>query len=238
MASYDYLETRNLNRIGITGNKADDKPVALRIRNINGKTVTSVVIIAATSIVLIDSDGTTTCAFNTYNTIGKVADYINATANWRCKILDALRSDTSTSKVMAATMSPSSNTTMKDGIEYYDMCVDTDGLDAISYRLTPSRGVLINAPKISRRVHLNEIKYYVNCSADQADGVRVYEIQDGTETQIYTAPIANSAATTVNFGSAQGYITSAENAELLVRITATAFTDGAGNYLRVTGSVE
>lgn len=234
MASQDFLQTRALNKKGVAVNVVDDKPVALRIRNI-GHAVTHVIVTAATKIELHDADASTDVAFGTYTTVGAVADYINSLANWECKVLDALRSDASASVFVEETITAS----VINGVSYYDVRFDTSAIKAYTYRLTHDRGVATDKPTNSYRCHLREIKYYADVNAAAADGVQVWACKDTNETQIFSGVSVDATETTVSWASGAAFISGGEGEDLVVRVKdATSLTDSGSGYLRVAGEVE
>lgn len=231
MGSLDSALTRKALAQNTVIRHADDEPVAIRIRQVGGAAVTSVTVTTATNIVLIDADGTTTSTFATDDTIGKVADTINASANWECKVLDALRSDASASKLVDGAISAS----VTDGVTYYDVKTDTSALDAYTIRCTYDRGVNLNRPKGAHRVKLLEAMYNLDINAASANGFRIYEWDDTakSETQIYGIASVDATETTVNFGSGEATIDSGFGNDLIVRvIDATSITDSGNNFMQ------
>jgi len=172
--SLNQSELNFYNRKFAVGSVSDDTSVALRIRQTGGAVVTSVTTTTGTGIILIDADGTTTVVFGTDTTIGAVADRINATANWECKVLDALRADASASVLVDGAITAG----FVDGVSYYDALVDTDAADKFTYRCTWDRGVGTSKPKAGHRVHLQEFEYYVELNAATVNGV---EFTNGTQ---------------------------------------------------------
>lgn len=237
MASLDFVTTRNYLKQGHIGQVTSDVPVAIRMRaKTAAGAVTSVTVTTATNIVSVTaSGGTETWAFATYTTIGKLADAINASAYWECKILDALRSDASTSTLVDGAITAS----VVDGVTYYDVKVDTSTAFSFSYRLTYDRSVGEDKPVASHRVHLQEIQYNVNVGTAAMDNFQIFKIDGTVETQIWKGLNVDATATTVNWASGEGKITAAEGCDLLVRIKdAAALADAAGNYLTVIGELE
>lgn len=233
--SEDFLQIRYLLREDHIGYVKDDTPVAIRIRQVGGAEVTSVTVTTGNDIELIDSDGTTTVEFATYTTIGEVADAINATSNWECKVLDALRSDASANTLVDGAISSS----VTDGVTYYDALVDTDAKDSVTYRVTYDRAVGENRPKGAHRVHLKEFTYNVDVNAAQVDGVQVWECDGSEETQKVSRNSVDSTETTVNWANGRVGLTAAEGNDLVVRIDdTTSISDSNDNFLEVVGVLE
>jgi len=240
MASLNSLQARAIAAKGVVGRVVDDTPVAIRIKQVGSKAVTSVTVITGTNIILIDADGTTTSTFATDLTVGAVRDRINAATNWEAKVLDALRADASTSKFVNGAITISS-----DG--YYDVKFDTSAIKAYTYRLAYDRDVGADKGKLtdSHRVHLKEIKYYADVSAAEAKAVRVYKCKsDGkgtTETLIWTATTVDTTEQTpLSLTAAEdARITAEEGYDLVVRVMdTTSLTDHASGYLQVIGILE
>lgn len=233
--SEDFLQVRSLLKKGHIGYVTDDTPVAIRIRQVGGKAVTSVTVTTATDIVLIDADGTTTVAFATDTTVGAVADAINVTANWECKVLDALRADASASTMVDGAIVAGT----VEGVTYYDALVDTDAKDSMTYRLTYDRTVGEDKPSGAHRVHLQEFVYNVDVNAAQVDGVQLWEVDGTTETQIMSRLSVDATETTHNWASGRAKITAGEGNDLVIRIDdSTSVTDASGNFLEVVGELE
>jgi len=215
----------------VVARKADDASVALRIRQVGGAAVTSITVTISTDIVLIDADGTTTSTFATDDTLGKVADTINATANWECKILDGLRADASDDTLLDGVISAS----VTNGVTYYDAVADTDGVDYATYRCTYDRAVGEEKPKGAHRVRLLEVMYNQDINAASANGFRIYEWDAAakSETLVYGIASVDATETTVNFGSGEATVDAGWGNDLIVRvIDATSITDSTNNYLQ------
>lgn len=248
MASKEQALTRSLAKRGFSAFVRDDAnyttnaPIPLRIRYVGTSTVTSVVVTAATGIVLTPASGSTvTVAFATQDTMGKVADFINQTPDWECKVLDALRSDASASTLVAGTISASTY----DGVSYYDIESDTSTVPGgYTYRCTPNRHTDERKVKGSHRVHLREIRYNANVGTAAADKVQVWECKGTTETQVYSALSVDSTGSTnsdtsITWASGYGYLTGADGADLVVRVTdAASITDDTDGHLSVIGEYE
>jgi len=239
-SSLTQAELNFANRKFVVGKVVDDTPVAIRIRHTGavGRSVTSVTVTAITGIILIETDGTTplttTITWAASATIGAVADLINAATNWECKVLDALRADASDNNLVDGAISA----TNTDGVSYYDCLQDTSVLQAITYRCAYNRGVALTKPNLGHRVHLQQFMHDIVHNGAEVNGVRVYEwdAEHKTETQIWRAVSpASGVATTENFASGEGMITSGVNNDLIVRLQdSTSLTDDDANYMEVS----
>lgn len=212
---------------------AEDGPVALRIVHVGTAAITSVVVTTATNIVLTDADGATTSTFATDTTLGAVADRINASNNWRCKILDALRSTlTTASNLVAGTLTAN----VKNGESGYDVMLDTTTAFTFAVRATYDRSALDLKPANGHRVKVNSFEYVLDVGTAAADKVRVYEWDPvlKTETQIFSAASVDSTSTATSHDFTKAPITAKEGNDLIVLITdAASITDASTNYLQV-----
>lgn len=233
MSSLNSLQMRALNAQTTGIRVAEDGPVALRITNISGKAVTSVTCTTGTNLVLIDADGTTTVTFATDTTLGKVAERINSTANWRCKVLDALRTQITTASNLVDGVLSSN---VKNGEVGYDVMLDTTTSFAFPIRCTYDRTAKDLFPSKSHRVKLIKFEYVMNVGTAASDKVRVYEWDPvlQTETQIFSAPSVDSTTTVTEHDFEKAPITAKEGNDLIVLVTdAAAITDATTNYLQV-----
>lgn len=234
MASLDFLAARHYAAEGKSGRVLDDKPVALRISHPGTEAVTSVTVVTAASLTLIDADGTTAIDLTAAatNTVGEVCDYINTLANWKCKVLDALRDDSVASSQL---VDGAITSAVINGERVWDCLVDTSVALCYTYRVTYDRNVQINRPKGAHRVKLQEVKYYANVNAASANAVRIYEWDavNKTETQVWGAPSVDATETTHTFASGEGMITAGEGNDLIVRVLdGTSLTDSTSGYLQ------
>jgi len=231
MSSLNSLKMRNLLAQTTGIRVAKNEPVALRITHVSDCAVTSVVVTTATGIVLTDADGATSAAFGTYDTLGKLADYINASANWKCKVLDGLRTTvTNASNLVAGTLTANS----KLGEIGYDVMLDTVTTFTFPVRCTYDRSAKGLIPSAGHRVKLVSFDYNLNVGTAAANMVKIYEWDPvlKTETQIWQAPSVDTVATSHDFSKAP--ITAKEGNDLIVLVTdAAAITDTATNYLQV-----
>lgn len=232
MASLNSLQMRALAAQTTGIRVAEDGAVALRIVHTDDSAVTSVVVTTATNIVLTDADGATTVTFATYDTLGKVADYINATANWKCKILDGLRTTlTTASNLVAGTLTA---TSVND--EWgYSVMLDTTTTFTFPIRCTYDRTAKGLLPASGHRVKLVSFEYVLNVGTAAANMVKIYEWDPvlKTETQIWQAPSVDSTSTVTDFDFSKAPITAKEGNDLIVLVTdAAAITDATTNYIQ------
>ena len=227
--SQDFLISRYYASEPTCGRIVDDTPVALRITHNSAVAITSVTVTSATGIVLIDADGTTTIEFGTQDTLGAVADTINGSANWSCKILDALRADASDDVCI-----PNSAVTASivNGESVYDVLVDTSVAVYLTYRCTINRNVSDVKPLGNHRVNLTRFTYNADIGTAAEDKVRIYKFDraNNSETQIWQATSADTADTTHTFANG---MSGGDDNDLIVRITdAAALTDNDDNFLQ------
>jgi len=185
MASKDFLQMRDLAGEEKLLRKANDKMVALRIKDVANGSSTATVVMSDTSsdITCTDSDGNaTTCDLSAgaYDTVGEVCDYINAAAGWECRVLDALRSDASDDVWFNGSVTAS---TSAEGETVFDVLSDSSAL--ASYRLRIAYDRLAGGPaamSASHRIVLKLFSYYADLTA--ATGiVKIYSV-DGKMAQL------------------------------------------------------
>lgn len=236
MASKDSLETRKLLAKGTVVQAGSDKSVALRLKYIGTGSVTSVTTVTATSVVTITSDGgTDTYLFETYATIGALADAINAAGIFECKVLDVLRSAASDNNLLAGALT-ATNYVDEMGNEVYDIFTDSSAFLQYGACLSAHRG--FNAPK-GHRVTLSAITYYANFGTAAADSVQIWKRKNGVETQIFGQLSVDTTETTITFAVAGGVkgITSNIDEEFVVLVKdAASLADGG--FIRVIGEIE
>lgn len=231
MASLDSLQIRDLAAQSTGIRYVDDGPIALRIVHTGTAAVTSVTCTTATNLVLIDADGTTTSTFATDTDLGKVADRINASANWKCKILDGLRATATNASNFLENAAVTANV-LNDELGY-SLHLDTSATDDFLIRCTYDRTAQGLLPASGHRVKLVKFEYNLDVSAAEAAAVRVYEWDPvlKTETLIWSAASVDATLTTHDF--TKGPITAKEGNDLVILVTdATSITDAAGNYLQ------
>lgn len=234
MASKDSLEVRNLASVGTVVVSRDDTPVAIRLRTTAAAgAVTSVIVTAATNIVMITAGGgTDTYAFATYTTIGALADAINSDGIFEAVVLDALRSDlTASSTLLGQTITSGTDA---NGVVVWDVNPDTSVLKAMTTTLSLHRN--FDFPQRGHVVKLQEIVYNVDVNGASANAVRIYQRIKGVEVQLNGIASVDATKTTINWASGVGFITGADNADLIVRVQdATSLTDATANFVQVTG---
>lgn len=235
MASLNGLQTRQILIKGVVKTYViNDTSVAIRLKALAAAgAVTSVTVTTATNIVIIDSVGTKTYAFATYDTVGKLVDAINADGRFEARALDTLRSLATASQFVTG-----ANTITAAG--YYDILVDTSAAIYAAYCLSFDRNTGVN-PRLreTHRVHLQEI--YTNLTLGggaDANALKVYErTPGGIETLLFQQTPTTGSAATINWASGRGYITAGEGNEIVVIVsdgTSFATTD----VLTVSGLVE
>lgn len=211
MASKDGLETRNLLSKGIVRKNAEDTAVGIKIRYIGSGTVTSVDT-TATTVVLVTSDGgTDTYTFSSGTaTMGALADAINADGIFEAKVVDTLRSQATASAFNTATLGA---TVDEDGLVVYKLLMDTSGAATQGLCFGPMDSFQYVK---GHRVHLLQIDYIINNTA-AADTLKIYKrTKSGTETLIYSATNTDDTATSLNWASGLGRISSGDDEELVI----------------------
>lgn len=244
MASKDSLETRKLAAVGKVVQRADDAPIALRLRYKGTGSVTSVTLTTATNLVIITSDGgTDTYTFaGTSGTMGALADNINGDGVFEAKLLDCLRADVTTASNFLENTAITAGTD-ENGVTVYDLHVDTSVVDYATVCLSPFANA--DAPK-GHRVHVKELSYYQNVNGASAASVLLYRrpsapngAKNGTEVLLYSATSVDATITNISWASGEGYISGLENDELIFRVKdATSITDDSANYVRIVGVTE
>ena len=235
MASLDSILIRQGLSSGATLQVGSDEPVAIRLRYIGTGTVTSVTVTTATNVVAITSDGgTDTYTFATYTTVGAVADAINKDGIFEAKVLDALRSQASASKLLDGAIT--SGTDGK-GVVVWDVKNDTSTALELGVCLTNSRD--FDAPK-GHRVHLQQVVYSVNMGTAAADSFQIYKRDKaGTEVKVFGQLSVDTTETTLTLASGEGKISGDADGEIFVRVKdAATLADAAGNFVRVVGVLE
>ncbi|MCK5616262.1 hypothetical protein KAR91_81120 [Candidatus Pacearchaeota archaeon] len=237
MASKDSLQIRELNKKGVVGHVVTDTPVGIRIiHTAPGVAVTSVTTTAATGIILIDADGTTTITFAASTTMAAVAAAISAATNWEAIVLDALGSLASDDNLVGEAITAST----VEGVTVWDANVDTSVALQLAYRLSKNRVPGTNKPKGSTVIDLKEIKYSVNMGTAAVDSVQIWSISPaGVETQLQGILSVDTTATTINWASGQSFLSGGDGHDIVVLIKdAATLADAAGNYLDVMGEIK
>jgi len=239
MASQDFLQMRKLAAEEKVIQVVDNAPVVLRIKEVAGGSSTPTVVMSDTSsdITLTDSEGaiiTADLSNASYNTVGEVADWINSSASWDCKILDALRSDATDNKWPDGAVTSA----VVDGETVFDIKSDTSALAAYRLRITYNRAVSTQKPSGSHRVVLKNFTGNIDHTA--AAGVaKIYECVGTVETQIWVSPLTvDATSTTYTFvvGDGDG-ITPGEGNDFVIAWDGTVIDAGANvlqaQYVRV-----
>jgi hypothetical protein len=232
MASLNSLKMRSLAAQTTGIRNTEDAAVAMRITN-PGHAVTHV-IVAADTIELHDSSGTDTITLSTTGTLGAVVDAINALPNWRCKLLDSLRSQicTTNSTLMAGTLT--ANT--KYGEVGYDVLLSTTVAFTYPIRVTYDRTAGNLLPAGGHRVKLVSFDYVLDVGAAAANMVKIYEWDPilRIETQIWQAASVDSTTTVTSADFSKAPITAKEGNDLIVLVTDAASITSAAttNYIQ------
>ncbi len=249
MGSLDSLSVRKLMAKGHVGQVTNLTSYPIRLRHIGSGAITSVVVTDATNIVLTSDGYTQTYPFAaglTYNTVGKLVDAINAGACteaaggqlWEAKVLDGLRSDTTTSKFVSATLAAKTILTGGGVSEIvYDIAYDTTvAAPYVAYRMTYDRGFL-KGQKNQHRVHISEIKYFATLGSAAAAGLKIYEVEGTVETEIWRGTPTSGVTTTVNWASGEGKITANDGNDLVVYMAGNG-TVATTVEMAVSGEIE
>ena len=244
MASLESLLGRSYGARSMSGMVTDDKAIALEIVHTSSVAITSVTLTSASDLVLIDAGGTTTCTFGdaTGDTLGAVVDTINASTNWKARILDGFRATATASSVLIPNSALTAVTI--NGESVYQVFMDSSVAKTVLYRVSMDRGVLVSDlgqnkldnEKLLKghRVKITGIKYNVNVSAAELGAVRIYEVDSVTlaETQIWAAKSVGATTTTHDF--TLNPLAAREGNDLVVVVLdATSVTDAAANFLQV-----
>lgn len=241
MGSLDLALTRQALAKGIVRQVSDDTPVAIRLFNVAGGTVTSITTTTATNIVMITANGgTDTYTFATYDTVGKLVAAINADGIFQAVAVDALLTDKTDEHFVDGAITVGAD---EDGRPCWDVLTDTDsdgsenGFTYFTSNLSP-KGFNYATLPAGHRVHLQEVSYYMDLTA-AAGGVEIWKRKNGVETRLYSALSVDTTLTTITFASGNGKITGGPDEEIIVRVkTASAVTTNTGNFLRAVGIYE
>lgn len=234
MASTDSLKVRNLLSKGVVTSLKADKSVAIAMRYIGTGTVTSITTTTASDITIITSDGLTDeYLFSAYATIGELVDAINKDGIFEAKALDILRSAASDNNLFAEAATAYVDTF---GNIMYNIYTDSSAFFQIGACLTTSRGF---GSSKGHRVHLTGITYFATVTTGAAiDNLQIWHRKGGVETQILGMLNVSGAATTVNFSSGYGKITSEEDGEIIVLVKDATGLSDTGAYITIAGSIE
>ena len=211
----------------------EDAAVALRIIHTGTTAVTSVVVNADT-IVLTDDVDAQTITLSTSATMGKVADNINALANWKCKLLDSTRAQITTTG--STLMTGTKTATSKFGEWGYDILLSTTVAFTYPIRVTYDRTAGNLLPAGGHRVKLASFEYVLDVGTAAADMVKIYEWDPvlRTETQIWQAASVDSTTTVTSHDFSKAPITAKEGNDLIVLVTDAASITSAAttNYIQ------
>jgi len=231
MASQDFLQMRALAGEETLVQKLNDEMVVLRIRDIANGTSTPTVVLSDTQsdITITDSDGNaTTCDLSnaSYNTVGEVADYLNAAAGFEVRVLDALRSDASNDKWLGTTITAA---TTSEGESTFDILQDSSGLAAYRLRVSLDRKAdpRSSDSKGSHRVVLKKLQYYADLTAGTG-GVNIVKTSgalQSTESQIFSAVSVDTTDTEHDLSDG---ITAGEGNEFVICIDTTVVNSASG----------
>ena len=235
MASLDGILTRKALAQSASTNVNANQPVALRIYNKGKKAVTSVTTVTATSLRLIDADGDSGALnFSVYTTLGALADKVNSLTNWECVVLDALRSDViNTGNVLASAALTSPSCTV-DGYSFWDVMVDTNVALSITVRAmldrkTPS----LARDSYDRRMRIQEIDYFATLGGAAADGLQVWEVKGGNETQVFSKLPVSGTLTQLYILNGGVLLDSGYGCDLVVRVKDGASLSDTGATLQI-----
>lgn len=233
------LELRKMLAKGKVQQVGSDTSTALVLKPIKGEvdSVTSVTIDnTANTLVIVSVKGTKTntdtYGLATLTTFAKLVNAITATRRFDVKVLDVLLGDTTTD-----TMVDGAVTVSADGV--YRIKNDTSATNCFTTRFTFDRD-LVDSIRRTHRIHLQEISTLVNdTDLSPVITAKVYqEDKQGNATEIYSASIVDNTATVLNWADGEGYITSDDGKDLIVKVSAVALTDATTNYLTATAIVE
>ena len=165
MSSVDSMLLNQLKSQSLARTVIDDSPIGIHLKYIGTGTVTSVTVTTATNLILITSDGSTeTFTFSTYSNLGLLADKINSSNYWECKVLDGLRTDETTNSDFVTGVKTITSAGYYDLTMDTDTCLNSSNQFIYSYRVTYDRGTGSEKPAGSHRVKLQEVVYNVNVS--------------------------------------------------------------------------
>ena len=238
MASFDSLFSRKLASTKATRRTLEAAGVAIRIKHV-GTTVTSTptVVFSSTSSTLTLTDGaaavtTIDLSAAAYDTMGELVDYINGLASWKCRILDALRTDASNNTMTDGAVTSA----VKNGEVVFD-CTSLIASGQLAAVVSVDTAIDNLRAKLGHRVTLDAIDLYATCTGG-ANCLQVYErdLLTKTETQIWGATTANNTPYSYAASSSTypfNGITAAEGKELVVVAVGTVTTAPTTNVLQV-----
>ena len=238
MAGLDFLNMRKLAAEEVVRRTTEANGVMLKIKHVGtGSTQAPTVVLSNTSttLTLVDAAAATTTidlSAAATDTIGELADYINSLSSWKCKIMDALRSDSSNDVFTNGTVTA----TVKDGETVFELLALIATATLVA-RATFDPSVDSGKPKGSHRVTLNGFDTYATTTGG-ANTIKIYDCDVNTksETQIWGGLGVNNTLLTYS-SSSSSYpfhpITAKENHELVVVIAGTVTTAPTTNYLQI-----
>ena len=235
MASLDSLKVKSLLAKGvIVQNSGIDTPTVFKMRYIGTGSVTSVTVTTGTNIVLVTTDGLTdTYAFATYTTIGALTDAINGDGIFEVKVLDALRSATSATRLLDGEVISVVDEDLKTTV--WNVKLDTSTGLQYAVCLSPNR--VFDSPK-AHSVKIQEIEYAIVMGTAATDSFQIYKRNNGVETKIYSALSVKTTDTKVNWASGLAGITGTDGDEFVVIVKdAATMADLASNYIQVVGQI-
>jgi hypothetical protein len=235
MASLDFLLSRAAAATKCVRKTVEAAGVVMAIKHVGTGTSTPTVVLSDTSsdITLTDGDGTVITADlsnASYNTVGEVADWINADASWECKILDALRSDASNDVWTNGSITASVNTFGETVFNVTQLIASA----MLEVRVTYDESVGNLKPKGAHRVTLNGFSTYATCTGGAGE-IKIYDCYKGTETEIWQALGVNNTLLTYAEGNATypfSGITATEGHDLVIVIGGTVTTAATTNYVQ------
>ena len=236
MSSFDGLQAHKLLSTGVVYQVGTDSPIVIRLRYVGTGAVTSVTVTTGTNIVTVSTEGTKTYAFATYTTVSSLAAAINADAIFEAKVIDALYTDATASKLLDGAIAAGND---ENGVVVWDVKADTSTTKALTVNLSAGRNFDTIKLRQSHRVQLTEMVYYATLGGAGANLFTVTRRRNGVETTIFSDTSVSATKEDYTFASGFGKLTGREGDELIVRLSdGTSIADAAANYLRVVGEIE
>lgn len=235
MASLDSMVVRSLGATKCSRRTAEAAGVVLRIKHVGTGTGTPTVVLSDTSsdITLTDGAGTVITADlsnGSYNTVGKVADWINGDPSWECKVMDALRSQASNDVWTNGAVSAAT----KNGETVFDV-TQLIASGTLNVRCTYDELIGSTRAKGEHRVTLNAFSYFADLTA-AANSVQIWLVDSkgATEEQIWGALSVDTTLVAYAPSSATypfSGITAPSGKDIVIVVTGTVVTN-AGNFLQ------
>jgi len=245
MASLNSVQIRKALASGKVVQRADDASIGVRVRCIVPTGTPTVTLTTASKIAM--NDGTTNVdyAWATYTNMGLLVDALNASGIWEAKLLDALRSDITTSRFKVNTAVTAG--TDENGVVVWDLLIDNTVLTTPGHFMVASVCLSpyfnFDAPD-GHRVHIQQLDYCQNVSAAEAAAVTLWKRKNnGTEVKMLAQTSVDSTGgstvTSLTWASGEGMISSGENEEFIFRVQDdTGITADADNLVRIVGILE